>query len=81
MAENVNDDRLARLQAAAEAEQRLIVAEREAERALKRAQDRLAKIEAEFLELEREIKERRDAVKQARAFLTAVQRQRQSGPS
>ncbi|MCC6705485.1 MAG: hypothetical protein IT334_11450 [Thermomicrobiales bacterium] len=81
MAENVNDDRLARLQAAAEAEQRLIVAEREAERALKRAQDRLAKIEAEFLELEREVKERRDAVKQARAFLTAVQRQRQSGPS
>lgn len=81
MPENANDDRLARLQAAAEAEQRLIVAEREAERALKRAQDRLAKIEAEFLELEREVKERRDAVKQARAFLTAVQRQRQSGPS
>jgi len=81
VAENANDDRLARLQAAAEAEQRLIIAEREAERALKRAQVRLAKIEAEFLELEREVKERRDAVKQARAFLTAVQRQRQSGPS
>jgi chemotaxis regulatin CheY-phosphate phosphatase CheZ len=75
------NDRLALLEAAANAERKLIEAERDAESALARAQVRLQKIESEYLKLEIEVKDRRRAVKEARAFLTAVQRQRANGPS
>ena len=74
------NDLRARLDAAADAERELIAAERDAERTLQKAEARLQKIEAEFFELEAEVKERRRAVKDARAFLTAVQRQRATGP-
>jgi hypothetical protein len=76
-----SEERHARLEAAALAERRLIETERDAEIALQRAESRLLKIEADFLKLEEEVKERRRAVKEARAFLTAVQRQRAAGPS
>lgn len=80
MTTNDRDDRLAMLAAAAEAEQKLIEAERDAEEVLKRAQARLKKIEVDFHALEDEVKQRRLAVKEARALLTAVQRQRAAGP-
>jgi len=81
MTEHDMEIRLNRLKAAADAERRLIESEREAEATLKRAEERLAKIESDFLELEKQVNERRRAVKDARVFLTAVQRQRAEGPA
>ena len=80
MTTNDRDERMAMLAAAAEAEQKLIQAERDAEAVLRRAQARLKKIEVDFQAIEDEVKQRRLAVKEARALLTAVQRQRAAGP-
>lgn len=72
--------RVARIEAAAAAEQEMISAEHDAERVLGKAESRLADAMKVLKRAQREVDERQKRVDEARAMLTAVQKRRADGP-